>query len=199
MVGNDMVGNDKIGPERTRLNFANAVRTRFGFLESFGFIEIESTPTIVRYRNGDLVVDIYHGRNSYELGFGITRHGTRYSLGTLMHVINPEAAKKYRNFAATTHAGVTEGLSRLEELVKKYGRRSLQGDSDFFKELEKQNKLLVEEYALDVLAAQVRPKADAAFQRGDYREAAGLYEKILTRLNDTELKKMAIAKKRAGL
>ena len=57
----------------------------------------------------------------------------------------------------------------------------------------------MEAYALDVLAEQIRPNADAAFRSGDYRRAAELYEKIRPRLSAEEIKKLALAKARAGL
>ena len=52
---------------------------------------------------------------------------------------------------------------------------------------------------MDVLAEQLRPKADAAFRSGDYHQAAELYQKIRPRLSDSGLKKLALAKKRCGL
>jgi hypothetical protein len=54
----------------------------------------------------------------------------------------------------------------------------------------------VHEYALDVLVNQLRPKAEEAFRRGDYRNAAELYERIRSRLTAAELKKLAIATER---
>jgi len=49
-----------------------------------------------------------------------------------------------------------------------------------------------------VLEGQLRPKADDAFRRGDYREAAELYERIQPRLTPAEKKKLSIARQRGG-
>jgi len=190
---------DKVGPKRTRLNFTEAVNDRFAFLKELGFSEAESLPTIVRYRKGDLEVDVYHGRQSLELGLGVARRGTRYTLSELIRVTDPDAADRYRNFAATTPKGIAEGVSRLEKLAIRYGERALRGDPEFFAQIENQRKMWAEAYALDVLAGQLRPKADAAFRRGHYQEAAELYSRIRSRLSAAELKKLAVATERAGL
>ncbi len=187
-----------IGRERTRLNFADAVRKRFAFLSDHGFTETESLPTIVRYRKGNLEVDVYHGRQSFEVGFGIARQGTRYSLSELIRATDPAAAEQYRNETAKTPNGIAEALVHLQESVKRYGERALQGDAEYFSALETQRKSWAEGYALDVLEGQVRPKAEAAFRDGDYRQAAELYEKIRARLSAVELKKLALARERSG-
>jgi hypothetical protein len=192
-----MSASNEVGQGRTGLKFADSVSERFAFLGDLGFSEIESLPTIVRYQQGELEIDIYHGRQSYEVGFGITRHGVRYTISELVRAADPDAAARYRNYAATTPDGVAEGLTRLAELVRRYGRRALRDDPRFFATLDKQKKSWREEYALDVLAGQLRPKADAAFRNRDYREAAELYEKIRPRLTATELKKLALAKERS--
>jgi len=188
----------KIGRERTRLNFADAVRKRFAFLGDHGFTEVESLPTIVRYRKDDLEIDVYHGRQSFDVGFGIARGSTRYSLSELIRAADPAAAESYRNEAATTANGIAEALAHLQELVRRYGARALPGDAEYFSALESQRESWAKEYALDVLEGQVRPKAEAAFRDGDYRQAAELYEKIRARLSATELKKLALARERAG-
>jgi hypothetical protein len=183
-----MTAKDEVGRERTRLNFAHAVRERFTFLGDLGFLEVESLPTLVRYRKDDLEVNFYHGRSSFELGFEICRNSTRYSMSELIGVADSEAAERYRNYAATTPHGIVAGVTQLEELVRRYGDRALRGDPAFFTMLEERRKAWAEEYALDALAKQLRPKAQAAFQQGNYREAAELYERIRPRLSMAEEK-----------
>ncbi len=183
-----------LGSERERLNFAKAVTEAFAFLDSHGFSQVEASPTIVRYRKGDLEVDVYHGRQSYEIGFGIARRGVRYSIGELIRAIDSKA--EGRNTAATTEKVLTEGLAQLARLAKQYGDRAFQGDPEFFAALDRQRKTWAREYALDVLEYQLRPKAHEAFRQGDYRKAAELYERILPRLTPVELKKLAFAKER---
>ena len=190
------LSNDDTGQEQLLLNFVGAVRRGFVFLVDSGFTEVESSPSLVRFRKGDVDAAVYFDRVSYELGFVVSHEGVNCSLGQMIRVVEPEAGKNYRDFAATTQDALTEGIGRLEELTKLYGQRALQGDPEFFADFEIKRKSWVHEYALEVLEGQLRPKADEAFRRGDYRDAAELYERIRPRLNAAELKKLAIATER---
>jgi hypothetical protein len=80
--------------------------------------------------------------------------------------------------------------------LKRYGSAALAGDTKFYARLDGLGKEWSEQYALDVLADQLRPKAAAAFRQGDYAAAAALYGKIRARLSAAELKKLAIAESR---
>lgn len=183
-------------PDRSQLHFERKVRGAFLFLADEGFAEVEVLPTLVRYRKGDVEVDVYHGRQSYEIGGGISASGTRYAMSEIVRASDPDAAKSYRNAVAKTPEGVAAGLEELSALMKHYGAAVLQGDSQFFSMLEKQRKQWAEEYALDVLAGQLRPQAEDAFRRGDFSKAADLYGRIQERLSPAEAKKLALAEER---
>jgi hypothetical protein len=189
--------NSEIAPERTRLNFANAASEAFSFLSDRGFVLVESLPTLVRYRKGEIEARLYHGRRSFEVGLEIIRDGERYSISELIRAADRMEGEQYRNWVATTPQAIEEALARLKELVRRYGERALRGDPRLFDTLMKLRQEWMENYSLDVLASQLRPKADAAFRSGDYRQAAALYEKIQPRLSASELKKLALAKQRA--
>lgn len=183
--------------ERRRLNFPHVVGQAFSFLEDAGFHEIEATPTIVRYRKDDLVCNVYHGRRSYELGFQIGPEGEEYPVSALIRASDPAAYDQYRTPVATTPAQLASGIKQLADLVRRYGQQALRGDATFFAELRRQQKVWAEAYALDVLAQQIRPKAEAAFREKRYREAAELYAKIGPRLTATEQKKLEVARRRS--
>jgi hypothetical protein len=191
-----MSASDNVGPERTRLNFPNAVRESFAFLSDLGFSVVELLPTLIRFKKADLELNIYHGRQSFEIGFELAREGTRYSISEIIRATDPSAADRYRNFATTTPQGLGEGLAQLRVLVQQYGAMALQNDPAFFRALESQRKAWSEAYALDVLAQQLRPKADEAFRQGDYRKAVELYEQIRPCLTPSELKKLMLATSR---
>lgn len=186
-----------VGLERTRLNFADAVTRTFVFLKDLGFLQVEASPTFVRYCRNDVEVIVYWGRQSYELGFEIGYAGKKYSIYRLIEATDPEAARRYRTFAATTQQGLTKGLSQLEELARRYGQRAFVGDPATFITLDKLGKAWAEGYALEVLEGQLRPKAEEAFRRRDYRKAAELFERFRPRLSPADLVKLNIAKKRA--
>lgn len=185
------------GVDRTNLNFSNLVKERFAFLSDLGFVEVESLPTLVLYRNGEIDVDVYHGRRSYEIGFGVTRQGVRYSFPEFIRLTDPEFEEQYRYPTATTQKVLADGLTKTAELVKQYCIKALRGDSAFFTMLESQRKLWIEKYAFDVTVRQVRPKAHEAFRLGKYREAAELYKQIEPALSPAERKKLVVAEERS--
>ncbi|WP_345541039.1 hypothetical protein [Variovorax defluvii] len=184
-------------PDRSYLHFVRKVREAFAFLTDEGFVEIDALPTLVRFHKSGIEVDVYHGRQSYELGAGVTFSGTRYAMSEIVRATDPEAAKGYRNAVATTPEGVAAGLEALSSLMERYGSAALKGHAGFFSMLEAQRRQWLEEYTLDVLASQLRPKADDAFRRGDYSAAAALYGRIRDRLSPAETKKLALAEGRS--
>lgn len=182
--------------DRSALHFAQKVESAFGFLTDAGFAQAEALPTLVRYRKGDVEVDIYHGRQSYEIGGGVSFAGTRYEMSEIIRTVNPQVAKGYRRDVATTPEGVAAGLDELASLMQLYGLSALSGDRRFVALLEQQRKQWAEGYAFDVLAAQLRPQAEEAFRRGDYEQAAELYSRIRERLSPAEAKKLSLAQER---
>jgi len=127
----------EIGQSRDRghLNFSSLAKEKFAFLKDLGFQETEVEDTLVTFRNGDTKVDIYHGRQSYEIGFGVAYRITRFSLGEIIRADDPVAAERYRSFAATTQEHLIQGLDQLVVLVKRYCVQALREDQQFFKEL----------------------------------------------------------------
>lgn len=182
---------------RGHFNFSLLVKEKFSFLKDLGFQEGEVQDTLVTYRNRDTTVDIYHGRQSYEIGFEVIYRNTRFSLGEIIRAEDPAAAKGYQNFAATTREHVRQGLDQLVVLVMRYCVRALREEQEFFIGLEKHRELWSKEYALDVLEVQLRPKAAEAFEQGNFAMAVELYEQIISRLSPAELKKLEIARSRS--
>jgi hypothetical protein len=185
-------------PDRTPLHFEWNVQQSFLFLADLGFREVEATPTLVRYRNGDVEVDVYHGRKSYEVGGGVTFAGIRYAMSEILRARDPAVGKDYRNAVATTPEGVAAGLKELSALLQRCGASALRGDPAFFSMLERQRKQWSQDYALDVLVGQLRPQAEEAFRRGDYSKAAQLYGRIRERLSPAEVKKLTLAEERSA-
>jgi hypothetical protein len=185
------------GSGRALLGFTDIVRKRFAFLASYGFTEIEALPTIVRYSSGSLAVNVYHGRQSYEIGLQVGHGDEQYSMSELIRAADPIVGNSYRNPVATTADSVVSNIEWLAELLRRYGDRALRNDSDFFAGLKAQKKSWAIGYELDVLEAQIRPQAEAAFREGRFREAVQLYERIAVRLSPAEQAKLAAARKRS--
>jgi hypothetical protein len=183
--------------QRQSMQFREAVASSFMFLHELGFHVVEATDSISRHRHGDILVNVFHGRQSYEIGFEIGDGNEMFSMSELIRAADPVAGARYRNPVATTAADVFNQLQRLASLVQVYADRALRGDSSVFTDLRRQRKTWSEDYALDVLSSQVRPKAEEAFREGRYREAADLYGQIKARLNAAEIKKLEIAGRRS--
>jgi hypothetical protein len=161
--------------------------------------ETEALPTLILFRKGDLEVDVYHGRRSYEIGAGITRDETRYSLGQFIDLADDPTVKRFRYPAYRTPEGVKTGLEVISTMMKRYAASGLRGDAQVFAELDIQRKKWGEEFALDVEESQTRPKAEEAWRNKDYAKAAELYAKFRPRLTPAEVQKLAFAEKRCGL
>ena len=65
--------NKEPGPERAQFGFKDAVLSSFKFLGDFGLRRVEEKLTLVRYESSEVLLNVYHGRASYELGVEIGR------------------------------------------------------------------------------------------------------------------------------
>lgn len=181
--------------DRTNHNFPGKVREKFSFLECLGFSVIESLPTVVRYKNREIEVDVYHGRQSYEIGAGITVFGMRYTISEIVKVSNPDFVDTFRYATTSTPEGINKALEELSLLMRQFGEPVLKGDTKFITALSKQRKQWSDDYALEVLAEQLRPQASEAFRQKDYSTAVDLYSRIRDVLSTAELKKLNFAVK----
>lgn len=183
--------------DRLHLGFIEKTRKAFTFLNDLDFSEIEALPTLVRYRKDDVEVDVYHGRQSYEIRVGITAFGIQYSSSEIIRVSDIEVYKQFRYPMTSTAEYMITGLEEISSLMKRYGSVALSGDSNFFSKLKEHRILWSEEYALDVLAEQLRPKATEAFKHKDYATVVELFSRIRERLSPAEIKKLSIAEARS--
>lgn len=196
-----MCDSDRAEQERAVLGFSEGVRANFGFLQKYGFKEVGAEDTIVRYATERVLLNVYHGRSSYELGIEVGLLGAiggdvrGYPLGAFVRLMDPEEGGRLRYFCATTPEEVRTGLQRLAAQVKHYVDRALKGDETIFSELARQQREWASAFAADVAYEQESPKAAEAFRQQEYRKAAELYESIRGKLTPAELKKLEYAKK----
>jgi hypothetical protein len=184
--------------DRRRFAFAAVARKAFGFLIDRGFREIEAVPTLLRYRNDGIEFDVYHGRQSYEIGAGISAFGERYSISEVFRLSGGREASNYRYRVATTSEALEAGLRELSRLTERSADAALRGDPEFFRRLAVQRREWAEKYADEVKAANFRPKAEASFRQGDYERAAEFYASMGTVLSPAEARKLDYAKRRAA-
>jgi hypothetical protein len=185
--------------DRAHLHFNTAVREKFEFLNCLGFLEVESSPTLVRYRKDSVDVEVYHGRLSYEIAASISYVDVRYEFTDIVRAVDPKAAQSYCHAQTSTPDGVIDALKELASLMKRYGTIALRGDPLFFLELNKKREIWADDYWLNRLARQLRPKAEEAFRRGDYAVAVDFYGRIRECLSSAEMKKLIFAEERVRI
>jgi hypothetical protein len=182
---------------REQLNFLLWARERFVFLTDLGFSEIEATPTVLRFQKGEIEVDIYHGEKSFELGAGVSYMGTRYELIDMVRAQDIDAAKELGIWMTSTSDGIKVGVEKLATMMQQFGRAALDGNPNFFDSLALRRAIDVDEYWMEILARQIRPRADDAFRRGDYAEVVELFMRIESHLTKVEKQKLALARARS--
>lgn len=181
----------------TSLDFPGAVMARFHLLTDLGFNVVETLPTLVRYRWDELEVRVYQGRLSSEIGLEIVRRGVSYGLEQLIHFSSESDAAAHRYHAARTPEALDKALNELEANFRRFGLAALDAGDDFFARLDLHAQSRAEDYALDVLASQIRPRAEQAFRASDYATASQLYDQIERRLTPAEKAKLVIARERS--
>jgi hypothetical protein len=180
--------------DRTPLNFVASVRQSFGYLRALGFVETSNEPTLVQFHRGDVDVDVYHGRASYEINVEVSWAGERFAMVELLRIVRPTVASSYRAPAARTAEQTARWVAAVAEQLTAAVPLLLDA-LPVVLEVERQRAAKAME--LNVLANQVRPGAEAAFRDRRYAEAARLYRSIESRLSGVERQKLALADRRS--
>jgi len=196
-----MLKNPKNTAERRSLGFSKEARELFSFLEvQWEFKCVRQENTFVRYESADVYVNVYHGRSSFEIGVEIGNKSSEHSfnLEALVALFDKELSREYWAAGGRTAEAVRRALKKQAEGLSRYGGSALSGHQSIFDRLEQLRTDRSAAMVLDSKAYQIRPKADAAFRRGDYKEAVKLYSSIETALSPIERKKLQLAKNKAA-
>ena len=196
-----MLKNPKDIAGRRSLGFVKEVKEFFSFLEAmWGFNCVRQEKTFVCYESADVYVNVYHGRSSFEIGVEVGNKSLEhsFSLEALVSLFDKELSREYWATGARTSEAVHRALKKLSEGLSRYGGPALSGNQSIFYRLEQLRAERIAAMALDSKAYQIRPKAEAAFRRGDYKEAVKLYSSIEAALSSIERKKLEIAKNKAA-
>lgn len=187
---------------RSNLRFAEEIQKHLSFLtKQYTFNVVFTNHTFVRFESDLVFVNVYHGRSSYELGIEIGRLGfpdemaQGYTLSELIQLADSDKSAKFKLFAARTPDTVRKGVLQLARLFRTYADKALCGDHAIFGKLHRQREQWKKTFAREVLLAQSRPRAEAAFRRKDYQEVVRLLESLRDALTASELKKLQYAHK----
>jgi hypothetical protein len=122
------------------------------------------------------------------------RYGVSYPLETLLAVHERAGGTTtFHPFAATDRNGVAVGVGHLACMFKSCSDYFLTNDPVVFRALDAYGEEVSARFAIESLARQLRPKAEAAFKAKDYRLAAELYGQIRDQLSPAELAKLEFA------
>lgn len=91
---NDMAQDDRI-IGRSSLHFSHEVKKCFLFLEDLDFCCVRSEDTFVRYESPMMGINIYHGRQSYEISLEIQSVQApieMYSISEILSLVDPQNA-----------------------------------------------------------------------------------------------------------
>jgi len=197
-----------VTPHASRHGFVDAAREAFDFLLGnpyrYRFELADEGGAWVRYVGDGVVVEVFYGRLSYELDVQISRAAVveevkrPYTLGDLMRVGDPEAARGYRSFAATTPDAVRRGTAVLAEKVRRYGDPALLGSTEFYELLAYAQADAVRVFGEEHSNRAARKRADRAWAGSDYQGVVAAYES-LTSLSRVESQRLRIARRRLGV
>lgn len=192
-------------PERSQrdaLGFGTSVEREFEFLGAHGFIVRRREPTLVRFESDRLGIDVYHGRQSYEIGLligparPVSAHG--YPMSILLDVAVPELARGYRNYAALEPEAVRRGVSELARLFRLCVDSGILLQRDLLERLAERAAEAAHTYAAEVLLSQTRRKVEAAWKARDYAEVVELLSPVEHLVGEVERKKLRHARGKAG-
>ena len=182
--------------DRSRLRFADQVKTHFQFLNDHGFRLVSTSETLLRYESAISAINIYHGRQSYEIDLELEFHQARgtYSFSELLSLLNREAERP-RKFASSTPEGAAEGVRALAALFKTCVLAGLPSDSGLPDRLEAQRQQRSREYDMAVQLEQVRRKLERAWKLKNLTEVANLLDPFEAHLSRTEREKLEYARR----
>jgi hypothetical protein len=189
---------------REQFNFPETVLMFFRFLiEDFGFAVIKQDSTLVRFESGDVFVNIYHGRASYEVGIeiGELRSNTGlpefgYTLGEIISASDPEAGAAYRADHITEPELIEKYVSKISELVKNFAPLALVGNKDFFKRVSDLQARKSNKYLKNLELNRVRSEVEIAWRNKNYKQVVELFEPVAGDLTTSEIKKFDYAKRK---
>ncbi|MDR3410939.1 MAG: hypothetical protein P4L87_08370 [Formivibrio sp.] len=184
--------------DRTALRFAEEVKSHFGYLKSVGFRCVRADATFVQFESPKIRINVYHGRQSFEIGLEIESVLTPadiYSFSEILSLVDSKLADDYKKYATHTAAGVAAGVSQLAGLFQQCISADVLSDDQIFLRLELQKKKLAAKYALEVELRQARRRAETAWQEKDYVTVVSTLKPLRSALTTVEVGKLEFAKK----
>ena len=191
----------KPSEDRWKLGFEDAVASEFQFLAEYGFSLVSQEPTLVCFESDRVMMRIYHGRSSYEIGvqMGLLDRNERYGLEHVVYLAGGETAWKREGFSrgtqfqTSTKQGVQDVLSRVAGIVKTYGGKFLSGDVEFYDHVERESLEQRVQFERRSMLAEIKREADEAWSGGDFTRLVELLQPVESDLTKVERKRLEYA------
>lgn len=191
----------EVSLNRARLRFAENAKAEFDFLESeYGLCATETAQTLVRYESPSLIVVVYHGRSSYEVGVEITPRGIRregeqpFSLDDLVALCGRRDLLPAGFLQASTEEAVRISVARAAAIVRECGGKALRSDPFELRRLTVLRSERAQLHALERRLAAVRADAENAWRERDYRRVEELYRAVEPHLTAAEIGRLNYAR-----
>lgn len=188
-------------PDRWQLGFTEAVKSNFSFVKKYGLQLVQEEVTLLRYQSEKVILNVYHGRASYELGVQIERADFPGESFGLYEVLKwAESTGKIEEiptggYQASTRESVQKLLAQMAALVKRYAVPLLQDDATAYQALRAQQSHDAAEYTKEVHLRAIRKQAETAWQEKNYETLSGLYSDIQGDLTPSEIMRLQYAEK----
>lgn len=183
--------------ERSLLRFSEEVKVHFAFLVDYGFHCSRSQETLMRFESERLAINVFHGRQSYEIGLQLedVLGSESYSFSEVLRLVNYGRAEHYRDYATRTVEGVAAGVRELASLFRKCVDTGVLNDSEFFRQLKMQREVRAKSYALETQLVQARMESESAWGEKDFSRVVQILTPLQEHLSLSELRKLEYAKK----
>jgi len=183
---------------RSFLRFADEVRKEFAFLDSQNFRCVRTEATFVRFESSRCAINIYHGRQSYEIGLEVEflQSNDCYSFSEIMRLGKCNPNEQYRKFCANNVDGVAIGVHELADRFRKRVDFEILYDKHSYSRLKELRKEWSKNYALKVELSQAREKSNEAWMKKDFYQFVEILTPLREHLSQLELRKFEYARKK---
>lgn len=192
-----------VDPLPSRLGFVAAARAGFDFVTHPPYslwLAVQDEGRI-DYESDKIALAVLHEWISYELDIALWRPAIEleivspYKMADLIRVTDPDKARAYRAFSASTALGIRNGITQLLADFRQYGLEALSGDADIFQRISSARTEAVRAYQADAADTTKRIRAEHAWRAKDLSEVVRWYEQIGDRLSAIERARLAYARK----
>ena len=184
--------------DRSALRFDAEVKERFSFLGDLGFHCVRAESTFVRFESQSASLNVYHGRQSFEIGLEIEPAPPDrdcFSFSEILRLVDREQALHYRNYGTHTLPGVAKGVHQLALLLERCIEGGILKDKQLFSRLRLQREEFRQCYAVETELVQARRKSELAWRNKDYEAFIKALQPLRAALKATEVAKLKFAEK----